>query len=172
LPGRYTVAIGSSKREVTVEPDPHFIITEPDRAKRYAAIVGAYSIQQQLVPVRDAARTLADQLAGLRQYFSAAGESGKASLEAIDKAMPEIARTQAQIDRAIASAAQVENAMDAYDGLPTAAQLRQVDWAWEDAAASANALNKLITESIPATYASMGGAVRPPRQSPVAVPVR
>jgi hypothetical protein len=62
--------------------------------------------------------------------------------------------------------------MDGYDGLPTTAQLRQVDWAWEDAAASANALNKLVIELIPATYASMSGAVRPPRLDPVAVPVR
>jgi hypothetical protein len=85
---------------------------------------------------------------------------------------PEIAKTQAQIDRAIASAAQVENAMDGYDGLPTTAQFRQVDWAWEDAAASANALNKLIVETIPAAYASMGGAVRPPRLDPVSVPAR
>jgi hypothetical protein len=125
-----------------------------------------------LIPARDAARALADQLGGLRQYFSAVGASGKLSLEAIDKVTPEIAKAQAQIDRAIASAAQVENAMDGYDGLPTAAQLRQVDWAWEDAAASANALNKLIIETIPAAYASMGGAVRPPRLDPVAVPVR
>jgi len=29
----------------------------------------------------------------------------------------------------------------------------------------------VITESIPAAYASMGGAVRPPRMNPVAAPV-
>jgi photosystem II stability/assembly factor-like uncharacterized protein len=172
LPGRYTVAVGSLKRDVTVEPDPHFTITDADRAKRHAAILAAYSIQRQLVPAREAARTLAGQLAALRQYFSALGDSGKASLAAIDKVTPEIARAQAQIERAIASAAQAQNAMDGYNGLPTAAQLRQVDWAWEDATASAKALNQLIAESVPAAYASMGGAVRPPRLDPVAVPVR
>jgi hypothetical protein len=172
LPGRYTVAIGSLKQELTVEPDPHFTIPDPDRAKRQAAILSAYAIQQKLVPARDAARTLADQLAGLRQYFSAVGDSGKASLEAIDKVTPEIAKVQAQVDRAIASASQAQNAIDGYDGLPTVAQLRQIDWAWEDAAASANALNKLITEMIPAAYASMGGAVRPPKLDPVIVPAR
>jgi hypothetical protein len=164
--------MGSLKREVTVEPDPHFTIAEADRRKRQAAILSAYSIQRQLAPARDAARTLADQLAGLRQYFSAVGDSGKASLAAIDRVTPAIAQAQAQIDRAIASAAQVQNAIDGYDGLPTTAQLRQIDWAWEDAAASANALNRLITESIPAAYASMGGAVRAPKVDPVAVPAR
>jgi photosystem II stability/assembly factor-like uncharacterized protein len=172
LPGRYTVAVGSLKQEVTVEPDPRFPISESDRKRRHAAIVSAYSVQRQLVPARDTARTLGDQLAGLRQYFTALGDSGKASLEAIDKVTPEIAKAQTQIDRAIASAAQAENAMDGYDGLPTAAQLRQIDWAWEDAAASANALNKLITETIPKAYSSMGGAVWPPKLETVAVPAR
>lgn len=171
-PGRYTVAMGSLKRELTVEPDPNFTITEADRQKRQAAIRAAYRMQQQLVPARDAARLLTEQLAALRQYFTALGDSGKASLEAIDKVAPEVTRAQAQVDRAIASAAQVQNAIDGYDGLPTTAQLRQVDWAWEDAIASAKALNKLITESVPAAYASMGGAVRPPRVEAVSVPVR
>jgi photosystem II stability/assembly factor-like uncharacterized protein len=170
LPGRYTVAVGLLKQDVTVEPDPAFTISESDRKKRHAAILSAYSIQKQLVPARDAARSLTDQLAGLRQYFAALGDSGKASLEAIDKVTPEITKAQGQIDRAIASAAQVQNAMDGYDGLPTAAQLRQVDWAWEDAATAAKALNKVIAESIPAAYSSMSGAVKPPKLEPVVVP--
>jgi hypothetical protein len=171
LPGRYTVMVGSLKREVTVEPDPHFTITEADRQKRHAAIAAAYAIQQQMVPARDAARTLADRLAALRQYFGTLEDGAKASLEAIDNVVPVIARAQAQIDRVIASAAQAETAMDGYDGLPTAAQLRQIDWDWEDAAAAVKELNRVITESVPAAYASMGGTVRPPKMNPVAAPV-
>jgi hypothetical protein len=167
LPGTYTVKIGSLTQEVKVEPDPNFTITESDREKRHAAIVSAYSIQQQLLPARDAAKKLTDQLAALRQYFTALGDP---SLAAIDKVGPEISKVQSEIDRAITSAAQVENAVDSYDGLPTVSQLRQIDWAWQDAAASATALNKLITETIPAAYASMGGSVRPPKPEPVAVP--
>lgn len=172
LPGRYTVAIGSLQQEVMVEPDPHFTISDSDRATRHNAIVSAYSVQKQLEPARDTAQTIADQMTGLRQYFSAAGDSGKSAVEAIDKVSRELAQAQAQIDRAITSAAQVENAMDGYDGLPTAAQFRQIDWAWEDAAAAANALNKVINESVPAAYSSMGGAVKPPALKPVAVPTR
>jgi photosystem II stability/assembly factor-like uncharacterized protein len=146
LPGRYTVSVSKLKQEVTVEPDPRFVISESDSQKRHTAILSAYEIQKQLAPAREAAQALAERMAGLRQYFNASGESGKASLAAIEKAVPELTKAQGQIDRAIASAAQVENAMDAYDGLPTAAQLRQVDWAWEDATAAANALNKLLTD--------------------------
>jgi photosystem II stability/assembly factor-like uncharacterized protein len=172
LPGRYTVAVGSLKQELTVEPDPNFSITESDRTKRYRAIRSAYSLQQQLAPARESAQALTEQMNGLRQYFAAAGESGKAPVAAIDKATPQIAQAQGQIDRAIASAAQVENAMDSYDGLPTAAQFRQLDWAWEDATAAVNALNKLITDSIPAAYSSMDGAVKPSAPKQVAMPVR
>ena len=66
----------------------------------------------------------------------------KTAVEAIDKVTTEITKAQGQVDRAIAAAAQVENAMEGYDGLPTAAQFRQVDWAWEDGTASATAVNK------------------------------
>jgi len=172
LPGRYTVAVGSLKQDVTVEPDPHFSISDADRSKRHAAIMSAYSLQQQLVPARDSAQLLADQMSGLRQYFSAAGESAKTAMGAIDKVSGEIAQARGQVDRAIASAAQVENAMDAYDGLPTAAQFRQLEWAWEDAIAAANAVNQLIKESIPAAYSTMGGPVKAPLLKPVVVPTR
>jgi len=172
LPGRYTVAMGSLKQEVTVEPDPRFNISESDRSKRHAAIMSAYSLQQQLAPAHDEAQKLADQMSGLRQFFSAAGDSGNASLAAIDKVTLEVAQVQGQVDRAIASAAQAENTMDGYDGLPTEAQLRQIDWSWQDATAAVNALNKVIRESIPEAYKSMGGAVKLPELKPVAVPAR
>ena len=87
---------------------------------------------------------MSNRWADCGSLFGAAGDSGKAALAAIDRVTPEIAGAQAQIDRAIASAAQAQNAMDGYDGLPTTAQFRQIDWAWEDAAAAANALNKVI----------------------------
>jgi hypothetical protein len=62
--------------------------------------------------------------------------------------------------------------MDGYDGLPTVAQFRQLDWAWEDATAAVGGLNKLIQESIPSAYSSMGGAVKPPTLAPIPVPAR
>ena len=167
-PGRYVVSLGSMKQDVVVEADPHFAISSDDRKKRFAAIVSAYSVQQQLGPTRETAQRLAEQMTGLRQYFSAAGDSGVGAIAAIERVMPEIAQASGQIDRAIAAAAQVENAMDAYDGLPTAAQMRSVDWAWEDAAAAANGLNKVIRESLPAAYAAMG--MKMPAVKMVAVP--
>src|SRR6185369_9666632 len=130
---------GSLKQDVTVEPDPHFTISDADRKKRHDAIRSAYSLQQQLAAARETALSLAEQMKGLRQYFSAV--DNKAAIEAIDKVNPQIAQAQGKIDAAITAAAQVENAMDGYDGLPTVAQIRQIDWAWEDSAAAVEALN-------------------------------
>ena len=169
MPGRYTVAVLSQKQDVTVEPDPRFSISDADRQKRHAAIASAYSMQQQLTPAREAAVSLTEQLAALRQYFVALGESGK-PLQAIDKLSGEISRAQGQVDRAIGAGAQVQNAIDGYDGLPTAQQLHQLDWAWEDAAAAVSGWNKVVSESVPATFASLG--VKPPVVKPVAVPAR
>ena len=48
-----------------------------------------------------------------------------------------------------ARAAPVYNARyDSYDGLPTAAQLQELDWAWSDGAAAVTALNRLLSRTI------------------------
>jgi hypothetical protein len=170
LPGHYTVAVNSLKQDVTVEADPHSTLSESDRKARHSAILSAYSLQQQLIPARDAARALTDEMAGLLRFFRASDT--KDSVEAVDKVTPQITKVQAQVDRAITTAAQVENAMENYSGLPTAAQLRQIDWAWEDGVAAATAVNKLITETLPAAYSSMGGAVTQPKRGPVKIPAK
>ena len=137
-PGKYKVAVtpaGSAAlvAEVTVEPDPHFKLSDAERRSREGAITSAYTLQRQLAAARDSAQALADQMAALRQYFTAAGDNGKAGLAAVNKVASEVAAAQGQVDQAINAAAGAQNAIDGYGGPPTAAQLRQVDWAWEDA---------------------------------------
>jgi len=79
---------------------------------------------------------------------------------------------QGQIARALAEAGQAQGAIDGYDGVPTAAQLRQLDWAWEDATAGVSALDQMIQQDMPSVYAAVGGAVRFPEVRPVAAPAR
>ena len=62
--------------------------------------------------------------------------------------------------------------MDTYDGLPTEAQLRQVDWSWEDATTDAAAINKILAEAMPAVYAALGTPLVWPRIAPVQPLVR
>jgi hypothetical protein len=62
--------------------------------------------------------------------------------------------------------------MDAFNGVPTAAQLRELEFAWEDATAAVAALNRLIGQDLPAAYAAAGGGVKPPEMKAVPTPVR
>jgi hypothetical protein len=160
------------KTALVVEPDPAFPISDVDRGKRNTAIVSAYKLQQQLVPARDALVTLNKQLTAMRLYLTAAGDAGKAALVQVEKAEATVTATQGAVNRTLNSARTVQTAMDGYDGLPTEAQLHQLDWAWEDAAADAGALNKIVGESMPSVYAAIGGTIQWPKVPVVTIPTR
>jgi photosystem II stability/assembly factor-like uncharacterized protein len=177
MPGKYSVSVtppgGKPLRTgVTVAPDPHFPISDTDRAARQAALVSAYVLQQQLAPAGDAAHALASQMSAMRQYLNAAGESGKPALAVLDRVAAGIGRAQSQMEQAMSGAAGVQNAIDGYAGLPTGSQLRQLDWAWEDAVAGVTALNQAIQQEMPAVYTALGGTLQWPEVKPAAMPLR
>jgi hypothetical protein len=155
-----------------VGPDPRFTISEADRNTRHAAIMSAYTLAQQLAPARDGAEMLARQAVAMRQYLTATGESGRSALDVVERVTLEVARVQAQIVRTLTAAANGQSAIDGYEGLPTGAQLRQLDWAWEDAMSVVAALNQAIQQDMPAVYAAMNGPIKWPELQPVPAPVR
>jgi len=170
LPGRYTVKLtweGGPPLEtsLTVLPDPHFPLSPADRAHRHTAIMAAYSLQQQLVPARDAAQSVAGRISALR--LAAGSGANPAARDAVERLAAQIAKLQGQIGTALAAAARVENAMDGFSGPPTAAQLRELDWAWEDATAAVAALNALIRQDVPAAYRAAGAALNAQEAQPV-----
>jgi hypothetical protein len=176
-PGKYTISVTPTggptlRTEVTVEPDPRWSVSDADRKSRQTAITSAYALQQQLAPARETAQKVAEQVAVIRQYLVAAGEGGRGALAPTEKVAAQISQVQGQIARALASAGQAQGAIDGYDGAPTAAQLRQLDWAWEDAMAGVAALDQMIQQDMPSVYAAVGGAVRFPEVRPVAAPAR
>src|SRR5262249_20365538 len=121
LPGKYSVTVtpmGGTpmKSEVAVLPDPRFKISEADRKARWAAIMSAYNLQQQMVPARDAAQQVTQHVAAIRQFLSAAGDGGRAALPALEKVTGLIGQLQVQMNRPLTSAATVQSAMDGYDG--------------------------------------------------------
>jgi len=177
MPGRYTIQVtppngAPLQTELTVLPDPRFPISDADRATRQSALMSAYTLQLELVPAREAAQTLTSQIGAMRQYLNGAGESGRSGLAQVERAAAGIARAQTQVDQAINAASNALNVIDGYAGLPTGAQLRQVDWAWEDALAGVAALNQVIEKDMPGVYASLNGSVHYPEIKPVAPPVR
>jgi hypothetical protein len=177
MPGKYSVAVippdgAPLGTEVTVAPDPHFPISDMDRAARQSALMSAYGLQQQLAPARDAAHALTSRISAMRQYLNAAGETGRPALVVLDRVAAGIGRAQIQMEQAMSGAGLVQNAIDGYPGLPTGSQLRQLDWAWEDAGAGVSALNQAIQQEMPAVYAALGGTVRWPELKPVTPPAR
>ena len=132
------------------------------------AIMSAFTLQQQLGVARDTAQSLSEQMTALRQFYAAGGDSGKAGVAAIDRIAGQLIQSQGQIDRAMTAASGLQNAMDGYDGLPTASQIRQLEWAKEDATAAIEALNRLIVIDLPAA----GGSIKLPEMKPVPTPVR
>ena len=135
LPGRYTVSVAPAgapawHTEVRVLADPRFTISEADRNTRYASLQSAYLLQQRLVPARDTAMLLAGQSTGKPLAAT-------------------VSQIQVQINGALAAAARAQSAIDSYDGLPTAAQLQELDWAWSDGVAAVTALNRVIQQQLP-----------------------
>ena len=177
VPGKYSAVVtppdGTAlKADVSVAPDPHFSISDADRSTRQAALMSAYELQRALAPARAAAQALTSQISAMRQYLNAAGESGRPALALLDRVAAGIARAQHQVEQSMAEAAAVQNAVDEYPGLPTGSQLRQLDWAWEDAGDGVQGLNQVIQQDMPGVYSALGGNVRWPEVKPVAAPVR
>ena len=171
-PGVYTVAVmpagGSAlKGSVTVRPDPSFPVPDADRQARETAVMSAYSLQQQLAAAREAGQTLNRQIASMRQFLANDTDGGRKPAAAVEKVAPLIATASGEVNRALNEADRVESAMDGYDGAPTAAQLRELDWAWEDAESAVAALDKLIEHDMRALYKAIGNESRWPEVKPV-----
>ena len=150
-PGKYTATLTNDggpplETAITVLPDPHFFVSPADRTKRNAAVMAAYTLQRQLSPAREAAQRMSSQVNLLRL----------ANREAADRLVGQLAVVERQVAVAYSLAARAQNDMDGFAGVPTAAQLRELDWAWEDATAAVAALNRLIGHDAPAAFAAAG----------------
>ena len=170
-PAKYTVVVTPAgalpmKSEVTVTPDPRSRISEADRRLHDASLSIAYRLQQQLLPARQAAQVLGGQIASMRSAVSSEG------VDQLDRAGRDLSVVLAQLTSAISGASRAQSAIDAYEGIPTAAQLRELDWAWEDALAGVAALNEIIQGQMPDLYAAAGPSPRWSPVKPVPVPKR
>ncbi len=159
-------------KDVMVGPDPLVQITQRDRTAQHAAVMSAYALQEQLGSAREAAQALSIQLTPIRQYLNTAGDGGKSALQILDKVSPEITRLQGEIGRTLQMAARAQSAIDAYPGVPTAAQTRDLDWAWDDAAKSVTDLNRILHDEMAGVYSALAPGAAWKEIAPVAVPER
>jgi len=144
LPGRYRISVtfgdtGMLSGSVTVLPDPQFPMSDADRRTREAALMSAYSLQQQLA----AARTGYEKVAGQ----AAAARSNGSALVGADRLMSQASDLMDRISHCLTDAYNVESAMEGYQGLPTEAQLNDLDRVWEEGIAAVAGLNRLIEDT-------------------------
>jgi len=170
-PGQYTVVVTPAgtpplKAALTVLPDPRSPVSDAERKEHHVSLMSAYSLQQQLGAARQMAVTLGGQLASMRAVVT-----GEAAPE-WDRASRDAGRALAQINSAISMAQRAQSGIDGYEGAPTAAQKRELEWAWEDAVAGVAAMNKVIVELMPDLYRTAGASPRWAPLKPVAAPKR
>ncbi len=159
-PGKYSVALTPEgdlplKAELTVLPDPRSKAPESERKSRETALANTYSLQQQLAAARQTAQALGRQVAAMRASVPA---------EAAQRVSAELVRVLGEVGAAFGEALKAQNAVDAYDGAPTASQLRELEWAWEDGAAAIASLNRVIREDMRRLYETAGAS---PQWSPL-----
>jgi photosystem II stability/assembly factor-like uncharacterized protein len=170
-PGHYVVRVTPPGRsalvsEVAVLPDPRSTVSDADRGEHEIAVLRAWSLQRQLTAAREAAREAAARISGMRDYAKAAGENGGEPLRSIDRISADVNRALGLISSASGIAARVQAAIDSYDGLPTEAQLRELEWAWSDARSAVSILNQAIA-ALPGVHTAVGTSVKWQELKPV-----
>jgi hypothetical protein len=146
LPGVYTVTVKAAGRslkgELRVESDPRVTFPDADRRARQTALLNLYALQKALMAARTAGATAAGQL-------DTPGGSGIPSSTA--DARSRLTQVQADLVAQFNAVNSLSRAIEGYSALPTADQRRQLDWAFEDAAKTVEALNRVLqTDTAPA----------------------
>ena len=145
LPGHYKVAVKvpgvatELRGEMVVEGDPLTNFTDADRRARQAVVMNLYAMQKTLVAAHTAARELAAQSAELRSDLAAGAAK-------TDSLVAHVERLQPAIDAALVSTTAAMRPVEAWSGLPTVDQRRQIDYAAEDGNKAVAELNRTIGE--------------------------
>jgi len=170
-PGTYSVSVEVAgapalSANVTVTPDPESPISAAQQRERDSKVMEAYRLEQALEPARQAETAAQKQLDALRAYLAALGSPATA-ITAAERTLRTI---NAELMRALTTAAAAERGMDGYEGPPSAAQLRQLGWAHEDATTSVAALNQFLAKDLQAAAAVVKSGSKWPGIAAVPVP--
>ncbi len=147
LPGVYTVTVGgagrSLKGELRVEGDPRVAFSDADRRSRQTALLNLYALQKSLMAARVAGANAAGQL-------DTPGASGIASRR-VDTAS-RLAQVHSELVAHFNAVTSLSRAIEGYSGPPTADQRRQLDWAFDAAARTIDALNSVLQTDTAASH--------------------
>lgn len=137
MPGVYTVRFDAGGRqlegELKVEGDPRVVFTDSDRGDRQTVLLSLYELEKTLLLARSAAA------AGIT-HFDAVARTSR-----LQHPPQERLRTlQIEIGTAMNTIVALFRSIEGYSGLPTADQRRQIDWTFDDAAKTVDALNDAL----------------------------
>ena len=139
LPGVYTVTIGAQpkalKGELKVEGDPRVAFPDGDRRARQTALLELYDLVKSLAAGRAAAAS------ALARAETAAGKDAREDAADAERRLRAL---QTDLATQINAAMSLSRSIEAYSGLPTADQRRQIEWAFEDAQQTIAALNRAL----------------------------
>ena len=169
IPGRYTVKItvpGLSAPitgTAVVDADPLPKFNAVDRAARQALLMRIYEWTKTLGTARTAARALVAQRDSIK-----ADLHGDAQADSLNV---RIARTAADIDRAMLAVNATRGPIEGWSGMPSVDQRQVLNNATDDAGKALAALNKLVNTDIPSAYQSIAKKPWPRKVSGVAAPL-
>jgi hypothetical protein len=159
VPGVSTPMTGTA----VVEADPLPKFNAVDRAARQAILMRIYEWTKTLGAARTAARALVAQRDSIKSDLH--GDAQADSLNA------RIARTAADIDRALLGVNAARGPIEAWSGMPSVDQRQALDNAVEDAGKAIGALNKFVNTEIPAAYQAVAKKAWPRKVNGVAPPL-
>ena len=143
LPGSYAVTLNVAGRqlkgELRVEGDPRVTFPDADRRTRQTALLNLYDLQKTLAAARLTVTAASSQSDARRREGEAARENAGSRL----------ARIRADITRELGTINNLSRAIEGYSGLPTADQKKELDWAFEDASKTIEAVNRLLRTDTP-----------------------
>jgi photosystem II stability/assembly factor-like uncharacterized protein len=169
LPGKYKVTLKAganreARGEIEVAGDPRVTFSDADRRTRQTALMSIYDLQKSLSAARTAARKVESETTAITK------DVGKGPL---DKLAGDLTRLTTDVDRELNAANGLSRAIEAYSGLPTDDQRRQIDWAFEDAAKTIADLNRVLQSDAPAAYEDLlKKGLWPKKPQPIAVPAK
>jgi len=138
LPGVYTVTVQSAgtplKDELRVEGDSRVTFADADRRARQTPLLTLYELQKALLGARAAA------VAGVTHFEALSRASRKPSHEPEDR----LRALQGELNTEMNTIGTLSRSIEGFSGLPTADQRRQIDWVFDDAAKTVDALNETL----------------------------
>ncbi len=175
MPGSYHVSVTVPGRpplrtDVRVDADPRVTFSDADRQARQRALLTLYSVQKSLGAARTAAASATSLLRALGTPPFAVPDAMRSRVASTTAALQ---RVQGTINGQLSGASGVARAIEGYSARPTADQVRQVDWAFDDATKLVADLNRVTQTDLPSLLSGISSAPAwPARPGAVSPPVR